>query len=970
MNMKNKNKKKRSENKTELKDMDKPRLESADEPDDELMASPDDDGGEALAADATDAAEEPGEDFITEMGEGIPSAAFPPGLPPEGAEDAESGESGESLHHLKHLSGMYREWFLDYASYVILERAVPHIYDGLKPVQRRILHAMKRLEDGRYNKVANIIGFTMQYHPHGDASIGDALVALGQKDLLIDTQGNWGNIHTGDNAAAARYIEARLSKFALDVVFNPKTTEWKLSYDGRNKEPVNLPVKFPLLLAQGAEGIAVGLAAKILPHNFIELLDACIAYLENQPFLLLPDFPTGGMADCSRYNDGRHGGRIRVRARISQLDKKTLCISELPFGQTTSSLIDSILAAAEKGKIKIKKIDDNTSDKVEILVHLPPGVSPDQTMDGLYALTDCEISIATNLCVIDGDKPRFPGVSEVLKISVENTRNLLRRELEIRRGELEDNWHAASLEKIFIENRIYNHIETCVTWESVIETIDRGLAPFKNLLRREVTTEDIVGLTEIKIKRISRYDAFKADEYIRALEEELKEIAAHLAGLTEYTIAYYRRIREKYGPGRERKTEIRNFDVIEAAKVAAANEKLYVNRKEGFIGTGLKKDEFVGECSDIDDVIVFLKDGKYQVTKVADKVFVGKDIIYVGVFQKNDERTVYNAIYQDGKEGMALIKRFAVPGVTRDKEYDVTQGKPGSRLLYFSANPNGEAERVKIYLKPKKNLRKLEFETDFREIAIKGRNSQGNIVSRNPVYKIVLKEEGVSTLGGLNIWFDETVSRINCDERGLFLGEFSGDDKIIAFYKSGQFRVYSFDLSTHFETDVVLIEKFNASRVYTAVFFDGELGVHYLKRFVAEPVERLTFYIVEHPDSRLTLLTAHYYACIRLTYGGKRKQGEEELMETEPFIGVKSHKARGKRLSMIPLAAVVEVEPGRPDPDPDFLPPAPEGGEDNASITPPEQDEAPPDKTADGDNDAPGARTLKITEGFQRSLFD
>ncbi len=822
----------------------------------------------------------------------------------------------EELQHVKHLPGMYKNWFLEYASYVILERAVPYVHDGLKPVQRRILHAMKRLEDGRYNKVANIIGFTMQYHPHGDASIGDALVALGQKDLLIDTQGNWGNILTGDRAAAARYIEARLSKFALEVVFNPKTTEWKLSYDGRNKEPVQLPVKFPLLLAQGVEGIAVGLASKILPHNFIELIDASIAHLKNEPFEILPDFPTGGRADCSKYNNGLQGGKVRVRAKISKFDKKTLVITEIPYGKTTSSLIDSIISANDKGKIKIKKIDDNTAENVEILIHLPAAVSPDQTIDGLYAFTDCEVSISPNCCVIDKNKkPQFLGVSEILKITAENTVYLLTRELEIRRDELEEAWHKSSLEKIFIENRIYNHIEECETWESIIETIDKGLGPFKHLLRREVTYDDIVRLTEIKIKRISKYDAFKAEEYIKSIEAELKEIAYNLANIIDYSILYYERIKEKYSAGRERKTELRSFDVIQATKVVAANEKLYVNRKEGFIGTSLKKDEFVTECSDIDDIIVYLKDGKYVVTKVSGKTFVGKDIIHIDVFLKNDDRTIYNVIYQDGKEGNVMIKRFAVTGITRDREYDVTKGSPGSKVLYLTSNPNGEAEVVKVALKPRPRVRKLHFEADFSTIAIKGRGSQGNILSRHSVSRILLKENGVSTLGGRNIWYDSAVVRLNDDERGIFLGEFFGEDRILAITRSGGFRMHGFDLSTHFEADVMVVEKYVPGRVFTAVYYDGEQRFYYLKRFEVELTERLTSFIGEHPDSRLVAITPDDAPRIKIVYGeNTRKKWVEEVVEGEEFITVKGFKARGKRLTTTPVESITLLESEKEEP--------------------------------------------------------
>jgi topoisomerase-4 subunit A len=821
----------------------------------------------------------------------------------------------EELHHVKPISGLYENWFLDYASYVILERAVPYLNDGLKPVQRRILHAMKRLEDGRYNKVANIIGFTMQYHPHGDASIGEALVALGQKELLIDPQGNWGNILTGDGAAASRYIEARLSKFALEVVFNPKTTEWKLSYDGRNKEPVQLPVKFPLLLAQGAEGIAVGLASKILPHNFNELIDASIAHLKGEPFKLFPDFPTGGMADCSRYEDGLQGGKVRVRARISKLDKRTLVIKEVPFGKTTTSLIDSIISANDKGKIKIKKIDDNTAENVEILVHLPAGVSPDQTIDGLYAFSDCEVSVSPNNCVIDNGKPRFMSVSDILIVSVQNTLYLLTRELQIRKEELEEDWHLSSLEKIFIENRIYHDIEECETWESIIETIDKGLEPFKKYLRREVTYDDIVRLTEIKIKRISRYDAFKADEHIKSIEQEIKEVDYHLKHIVEYTIDYYLRIKEKYGKGKERKTELRGFDVIEATKVVAANQKLYVNRKEGFVGTGLKKDEYVGECSDIDDIIVFLKDGRYLVTKVSDKAFVGKNIIYVAIFKRNDDRTIYNVIYQHGKSGPAMIKRFAVTGVTRDREYDVTKGALGSKVLYFTANPNGEAETVRIMLKPKRRLRKIQFDANFSDIAIKGRSSMGNILSKHEVWRVALKESGVSTLGGRQIWFDTAVMRLNDDERGIYLGEFSGDDRIISITRSGHFQLHLFDLSTHFEPDVVSIEKYDPENVYTVVYFEGEQRFYYVKRFQVESTEKIVRFIGDHPDSYVETVSSREYPRIKVIFGG-RKKGIEEIFDLEDFIAVKSHKARGKRLTttnveaVTPLESPVNDEPG------------------------------------------------------------
>ena len=677
-------------------------------------------------------------------------------------------EESESLlekdeHKTIHLSGMYKNWFLDYASYVILERAVPDVQDGLKPVQRRILHAMKDLDDGRYNKVANIIGHTMQYHPHGDASIGDALVQLGQKDLLIDTQGNWGNILTGDSSAASRYIEARLSKFALDVVFNPKTTSWKSSYDGRKKEPIALPVKFPLLLAQGGEGIAVGLASKILPHNFIELINGSINILQGKDFDLYPDFPTGGFADVSKYNDGIRGGKVRVRAKIQQHDKRNLVISEVPYGNTTSSLIDSIVAANDKGKIKIKKIDDNTAEHVEILVHLAANVSPDQTIDALYAFTNCEVSISPNICVIDNGRPRFIGAKEVLRISTENTVELLKKELEIRRDELLEQWHFSSLEKIFIEKRIYRKIEECETWEAVIQTIDKGLKPYKKLFNREIIKDDIVRLTEIKIKRISKYNSFKADEIIEQIELEIDEVNNHLAHLVDYAINYYRQIRKKYGKGKERKTEIRSFDTIEATRVAAATQRLYVNREEGFAGTSLRRDEFVCECSDIDDIIVFRSNGTYLVTKVSAKTFIGHNILHIDVFKRNDDRTIYNAIYRDGRRGAVRVKRFAVTGITRDKEYDLTKGTDGSRVLYFTVNPNGEAEVVKVFLSPKPKLKKLSFEFDFSELDIKGRGAQGNILSKKAVKKIVKREEGVSTLGARDIWFDDTVKRLNTE---------------------------------------------------------------------------------------------------------------------------------------------------------------------------------------------------------------
>ncbi|HAF28847.1 MAG TPA: DNA gyrase/topoisomerase IV subunit A [Bacteroidales bacterium] len=827
----------------------------------------------------------------------------------EQSEMTEKERQSEELHKIVHLSGMYKDWFLDYASYVILERAVPHLHDGLKPVQRRILHAMKRLDDGRYNKVANIIGYTMQYHPHGDASIGDALVQLGQKDLLIDMQGNWGNVATGDSAAAPRYIEARLSKFALDVVFNPKTTAWKKSYDGRNDEPVTLPVKFPLLLAQGVEGIAVGLASKILPHNFNELIDASIAYLKGKDFELYPDFPTGGIADFSKYNDGIRGGSVKVRAKIEKEDKKTLKITELPFGKNTQSLIDSILKVVEKGKIKIRKIDDNTAANVEILVHLHPGTSPDQTIDALYAFTDCEVPISPNSCVIEDNKPVFLGVTEMLKRSADNTVHLLKRELEIKKEELQESWHLSSLEKIFIENRIYHDIEECETWESVISTIDKGLEPFKKLLLREVTEEDIAKLTEIKIKRITRFDVKKADEYIKGVENEIKEVQNHLDHIIDYAINYYKQIRKKHGDGRDRKTEIRNLDTIAATQVVVANEKLYVNREEGFIGTGLKKDEFVSECSDIDEVIVFLRDGKYVITKADDKVFVGKDIIHVAVFRRNDDRTIYNIIYRDGLNGAIMIKRCAIKGITRDKEYDITKGTKGSKILYMTANPNGEAEVVKIYLRPRPRLKKPVFEFAFSELAIKGRQSMGNILSKYAVHKIVLKDEGVSTLGGRKIWFEEEVLRLNADGRGKYLGEFHGNDKILVITKSGKYRLSTYELMNHFEDDVMLVEKFRAEKIFSAVYYDADLEFYYLKRFTIDPIDKLTSFIGDNEESRLIKLTEVEYPRLEVSFGGTHKNRDNEIIEVAEFISVKSYKARGKRLSNYEVKVVKEIEP-------------------------------------------------------------
>ncbi len=826
-----------------------------------------------------------------------------------GGPKEEVPSDSDDLHKVVHLSGMYQEWFLDYASYVILERAVPHLNDGLKPVQRRIMHSMKRLDDGRYNKVANIIGHTMQFHPHGDASIGDALVQLGQKDLLVDTQGNWGNILTGDGAAAPRYIEARLSKFALEVVFNSKTTEWKLSYDGRNKEPVTLPVKFPLLLNQGVEGIAVGLASKILPHNFNELIDASILHLKGNEFEILPDFPTGGMADFSRYNDGIRGGAVKVRARIEKLDKKHLVITEVPFGKTTMTLIESIVKANEKGKIKIKKIDDNTAANVEIIVQLASGISSDKTLDALYAFTDCEVSISPNSCIIEEEKPVFMGVREMLQRSVDNTVALLKLELEIRLNELEADWHFSSLEKIFIEKRIYRDIEECETWESIIETIDMGLKPYKKLLRGEVTHDDIVKLTEIRIKRISKFDSFKADDHIKGIEEEIEEVKNHLNNIIPFTINYYKQIKKKFGKGKERRCEIRNFDTIVATKVVAANQKLYVNRKEGFFGTSLKKDELVSDCSDIDDILTIRRDGSFRVTKVDEKVFAGKDIIHIAVFKKNDARTIYNLVYRDGKSGAAMMKRCAITGITREKEYNLTKHNQNSRILYFSANPNGEAETIKVTLKPKPRIRNLNFEMDFSELAIKGRDAHGNILTKNAVHKVVMKEKGVSTLGGRKIWFDEDVLRLNADGRGRLLGEFAGDDHLLVITKSGKFRLSTFDLENHFEDDLYILEKHKPKKIYSVIYFDAEQEYYYVKRFELEPNEKLLSFVGDHPESRMISITEVEYPRFEINFGGKNKDRKPEIIEVAEFIGIKSYKAKGKRLSKYQVELVNELEP-------------------------------------------------------------
>lgn len=798
------------------------------------------------------------------------------------------------------INEMYESWFLDYASYVILERAVPAIEDGLKPVQRRILHAMKEMDDGRFNKVANIIGQTMQYHPHGDASISDAITNLGQKDLLIETQGNWGDVRTGDSAAAARYIEARLSKFALEVAFNAKTTEWQLSYDGRKNEPVTLPMKFPLLLAQGADGIAVGLSTKILPHNFCEILEAAVKHLKGKKFELYPDFNTGGMIDVSNYNDGARGGKVRVRARIEEVDKKSLAIRDVPYGVTTTQLVDSILKANDNGKIKIKSVTDNTAKDVELIVQLAPGVTTDQAIDALYAFTDCEISISPNACVIIADKPHFVGAADLLKHSVNHTKELLLKELQIKLGELEEDWHFSSLEKIFIEKRIYRDIEEQTTWEGVLEAIDKGLKPYKKKLRREVTTEDIVRLTELRIKRISKYDSFKADEHIKGVEAEIEQVKYNIEHLTDYAISYYENLLKKYGKGRERKTEIRPFETIQATVVAIANAKLYANYKEGFIGTGLKKDEFVADCSDLDNIIVFRKDGKMMVTKVADKTFVGKDIIHIAIFQKGDERTTYNMIYLDGKSGVSYSKRFNVTGITRDKEYDLTKGNTGSKVHYFTANPNGEAEVVAITLSPGSKARNKVFDFYFEEIEIKGRSAQGNQVTKYPIKSVKLKEKGRSTLLGIKLWFDDAVGRLNKDGNGTALGRFEDGDRIIAFYKDGSYELTDFELLNRYDIDsLVLIEKFNPEKVVSAVYFDKKSGQFYAKRFLVESqtLKNRYSFIKEGEGNYLELVTTQQDPVLLLKSGKKKADMTEEEMTLAESIDVTGWKTVGTKIA-------------------------------------------------------------------------
>ena len=827
-------------------------------------------------------------------------------------QEPEHHEENGRVRSIKHLSGMFERWFLDYASYVILERAVPYVNDGLKPVQRRILHAMREMDDGRYNKVANIVGSTMSYHPHGGASIKDALVQPRQKNLLVDCQGNWGNILTGDDAAAGRYIEARLSKFALEVAFNPKTTNWKLSYDGRKREPVTLPIKFPLLLAQGVEGIAVGLASKILPHNFNELIDACVAYLRGEEFVLYPDFPTGGMVDVSKYNDGLRGGSVKIRARIEKdAGNKLLRITEIPFGRTTTALIDSILKANEKGKIKIKKIDDNTAANVEILVHLAAGVSSDKTIDALYACTDCELSISPNSCVIENDKPVFMPVSDILRKSVDDTVALLLLELKIKLGELETDWQYSSLEKIFIEERIYKdkEFEESGSVEEVVVHVRKRLEPFIAHLIRPVTDDDIKQLLEIKMKRILKFNSEQAENYIKGLEDEIAQVKHDIEHIIPYSIEYYKRIKAKYGKGRERLTEIRNFENIEATKVVVANEKLYINREEGFVGTALKKDEFICECSDIDDVIIFRKDGTYYVTKVADKLFVGKDVLHVNVFKKNDKRTIYNVAYRDGKYGPSYVKRFCVTGITRDKQYNLTKGAAGSRVLYFSANPNGEAEVIKVCLKPKPGMKKLVSEYDFATLTIKGRDSQGNLLSKNDIHKISLVQKGASTLGGRKIWLDEDVLRLNTDGRGRYVGEFQGDDRILVANKNGTYNTSDYDLSNHYEEGYLVFEKFDSEKVWSAVFFDAEQQYYYLKRFRFEDMVRITSFIGESEGSYLVCLSGEKRPRFEIVFGGRYENRPAEAIVADEFIAEKSYKARGKRLTTYEVKEIREIEP-------------------------------------------------------------
>ncbi|MBR6938915.1 MAG: DNA gyrase/topoisomerase IV subunit A [Prevotella sp.] len=896
--------------------------------------------------------------------------------PNEIQEVSSNGENTENSHSdykpvnrfdasaVHHLSGMYQNWFLDYASYVILERAVPHIEDGLKPVQRRILHSMKRMDDGRYNKVANIVGHTMQFHPHGDASIGDALVQMGQKDLLIDTQGNWGNILTGDRAAAPRYIEARLSKFALDVVFNPKTTDWQLSYDGRNKEPITLPAKFPLLLAQGAEGIAVGLSSKILPHNLNEICDAAICYLKGEPFQLYPDFPTGGSIDVSKYNDGQRGGVLKIRAKIEKLDNKTLVIKEIPFSKTTVTLIDSILKAIEKGKIKAKKVDDNTAAEVEIQVHLAPGVSSDKTIDALYAFSDCEINISPNCCVIEDNKPCFLTISDVLRHNVDYTMGLLRKELMIRKNELEEQLFFSSLEKIFIEERIYKDkkFENAENMDAAIEHVDNRLEPYKKNFIREITRDDILRLMEIKMQRILKFNKDKADELIARIKDEIKGINHDLAHMVEVTINWFTFIKNKYGANFPRRTEIRNFDTIEATKVVEANEKLYINRAEGFIGTGLKKDEFVCNCSDIDDIIIFYKDGKYKVIRVADKIFVGKNILQVQVFKKNDTRTIYNVAYRDGRQGYTYMKRFNVTAITRDKEYDLTQGKPGSKILYFTSNPNGEAETIKVTLDSSPTLKTIFLNRDFSQISIRGKSSRGYLLSKKPVHRISLKDRGHSTLGGLKVWYDPDVNRLNYDEHGTFLGEFNDDEKILIVLDNNDFYLTSFDVNNHFENNIKIIEKWNPNKIWTAVLFDADnQGYPYIKRFTMEALKKKQNFVGENPNSKLVILTDQVYPRIKVNFGGLDAYREPMEIDVEEFIMVKGFKAKGKRITTCHIDSIEELEPTKfPEPIED---------EDNSEEDTATEEEVSEDKESPNTTSSQDQATKQGNPSEQLSLF-
>ena len=896
--------------------------------------------------------------------------------PDEIQEVSSNGDNSENSHSdykpvnrfdasaVHHLSGMYQNWFLDYASYVILERAVPHIEDGLKPVQRRILHSMKRMDDGRYNKVANIVGHTMQFHPHGDASIGDALVQMGQKDLLIDTQGNWGNILTGDRAAAPRYIEARLSKFALDVVFNPKTTDWQLSYDGRNKEPITLPAKFPLLLAQGAEGIAVGLSSKILPHNLNEICDAAICYLKGEPFQLYPDFPTGGSIDVSKYNDGQRGGVLKIRAKIEKLDNKTLVIKEIPFSKTTVTLIDSILKAIEKGKIKAKKVDDNTAAEVEIQVHLAPGVSSDKTIDALYAFSDCEINISPNCCVIEDNKPCFLTISDVLRHNVDYTMGLLRKELMIRKNELEEQLFFSSLEKIFIEERIYKDkkFENAENMDAAIEHVDNRLEPYKKNFIREITRDDILRLMEIKMQRILKFNKDKADELIARIKDEIKGINHDLAHMVEVTINWFTFIKNKYGANFPRRTEIRNFDTIEATKVVEANEKLYINRAEGFIGTGLKKDEFVCNCSDIDDIIIFYKDGKYKVIRVADKIFVGKNILHVQVFKKNDTRTIYNVAYRDGRQGYTYMKRFNVTAITRDKEYDLTQGKPGSKILYFTSNPNGEAETIKVTLDSSPTLKTIFLNRDFSQISIRGKSSRGYLLSKKPVHRISLKDRGHSTLGGLKVWYDPDVNRLNYDEHGTFLGEFNDDEKILIVLDNNDFYLTSFDVNNHFENNIKIIEKWNPNKIWTAVLFDADnQGYPYIKRFTMEALKKKQNFVGENPNSKLVILTDQVYPRIKVNFGGLDAYREPMEIDVEEFIMVKGFKAKGKRITTCHIDSIEELEPTKfPEPVED---------EDNSEEDTASEEEVSEDKDSSNTTSSQDQATKQGNPSEQLSLF-